>query len=95
MLVRRKFIKKKEQAIDDKCTYNHQAFYASVDELMQVILSSLGGTGSAAGLMSNCSMQVQTDFRELKEDIQFLNSKLQSTGNKMLTQADELVRAGH
>jgi len=65
-----KFIKKKEQAIDDKCTYNHQAFYASVDELMQV----------------------QTDFRELKEDIQFLNSKLQSTGNKMLTQADELVR---
>eukprot|EP00656_Telonema_subtile_P009074 TRINITY_DN1424_c0_g1_i1.p1 TRINITY_DN1424_c0_g1~~TRINITY_DN1424_c0_g1_i1.p1 ORF type:complete len:709 (-),score=257.93 TRINITY_DN1424_c0_g1_i1:344-2470(-) len=64
------FIQRKVAAIDDKCTYNHQAFYASVEELITV----------------------QMDFRSLKDDIFGLNQKLQSTGNRMLTQADELVR---
>lgn len=68
-------------AIDDKCTYNHHAFYTSVEDLIEVRSLSVV-------LMVS---QVQMEFRSLKDDIFALNQKLQSTGNRMLNQADELV----
>merc|ERR1711998_527768 len=64
------FIARKKAAIDDKCSYNHQGFYNSVEELGQV----------------------QSEFRELKDNIFYLNNKLQATGSRMLSQADQLVR---
>lgn len=35
---------------------------------------------------------MQSEFRQLKDHIFYLNNKLQATGNRMLTQADQLVR---
>jgi len=64
------FIARKESAIDDKCSYNHHAFYASVEELVEI----------------------QKEFRELKDDIALFNQRLQNTGSEMLNQADALVR---